>query len=924
MSDFSSKKHVYYFGNGKAEGDKSMKHLLGGKGANLQEMVNMGIPVPSGFTITTETCKVHEQTQGKLTDAIRKEIVDAVRRMENELGRKFGGAELPLLVSVRSGAAASMPGMMDTVLNLGLNDANVIGFAKATKNEHFVYDSFRRFIVMYADVVKGIKRAAFEDALHKAKEKHGARQDCDLSAEALKSLVQTFKGIYEREAGESFPQDPMEQLFASIGAVFRSWNNERAVVYRRMFNVSSLIGTGVNIQAMVFGNMSTDSATGVCFSRNPANGDPGFYGEYLINAQGEDVVAGIRTPQQMRREVSQRWASERSIPESRRERDFPSMEESMPENYQRLVDVKNKLEQHFRDMQDMEFTIERGKLYILQTRNGKRTMLAATRIAVQMVREGLISEKEALMRIEPGQVDHLLHPNLDTTAKLPPKLTKGLPASPGARVGQIVFSPKDAVLWASQNKKVILVREETSPEDLAGMSAAEGILTSRGGVTSHAAVVARGMGKTCVSGCGEMHIEEAKRLMTIKGKTLKQGDWITIDGNRGDVYEGKAKLMKAGVHGDFQVILGYAKKYKSLGVRANADTPTDAATSFNFGAEGVGLCRTEHMFFEADRIDAVREMILAKSIEQRQVALEKILPFQQRDFEGIFKAMKGQPCTIRLLDPPLHEFLPHDSQAQQKLARKLGISASAIQKRVRELHEFNPMLGHRGVRLGITFPEIYNTQVRAIMQAAVQVREQCGLEVHPEIMIPLVGKKEELTFSREQCEKTCQEVLRSVSESSRNAIGYTVGTMIEVPRAAITADEIAAEADFFSFGTNDLTQMGCGFSRDDSGAFLKRYAQLGIYKRDPFMSIDQSGIGSLLLHAVNKGRSVKPKMKMGVCGEHGGDPESIDFFHRAGLSYVSCSPFRVPAAIISAARAAIVHGPISANSNAVERHGSKL
>jgi pyruvate,orthophosphate dikinase len=900
----TGKKHVYYFGGKKAEGDRTMKKLLGGKGANLHEMVNMGIPVPPGFTITTETCTVHAQTNGQLTEDIHRQIREAIQTVEREVGRKFGDPNMPLLLSVRSGAEVSMPGMMDTVLNLGLNDASVVGFAKSTDNERFVWDCYRRFIAMYSDVVRGIKKPPFEHVLTAARKRIGAAQDCDLTVDELKRVVTEYKAIYRQETGEDFPMDPMTQLRAATDAVFKSWFNERAETYRRMFHITGLLGTAVNVQAMVFGNMSNDSATGVCFSRNPANGDPGFYGEYLINAQGEDVVAGIRTPQQMRVETSKQWAKDHGVAEVVRSRDFPSMEESMPDNYKFLVEIRNKLEKHFKDMQDMEFTIERGRLWLLQTRNGKRTMLAATRIAVQMVNEKLITEKEAVMRIDPNSIDQLLHPGLDTTAKLPPKIAKGLPASPGARVGQIVFCPKVAVQWHAEKKDVILVREETSPEDLSGMSAAQGILTSRGGVTSHAAVVARGMGKTCVCGCGDLHIDYKTNTMTIKGKTYRQGDWITIDGTKGDVYEGKAKLTPAGVQGDFEKILGYAKKYKSMGVRANADSPNDAKTSFKFGAEGIGLCRTEHMFFEADRIDAVREMILATTEEGRKVALTKILPYQRDDFIGIFRAMQGLPCTIRLLDPPLHEFLPHDDENQTALAKKMGVDPKVVADRVKALHEFNPMLGHRGVRLGITYPEIYNTQVQAIMEAAVEVK-RTGLNVEPEIMIPIVGKIDELTFSREQCEQVCKAVLKSANVS----INYSVGTMIEVPRAAVTADQIARDADFFSFGTNDLTQMGCGFSRDDSGSFLNHYVKMGIYKKDPFMSIDQEGVGELVRIAVTKGRSVKPSLKMGVCGEHGGDPDSIEFFHKVGLSYVSCSPYRVPAAIIAAARAAIQHGP---------------
>lgn len=894
-------KFVYYFGDGKADGDKSMKHLLGGKGANLAEMVNLKIPVPPGFTITTKVCAIYADTKGNLPEAVREQIKSSLRKVEKNIGKKFGDTSNPLLFSVRSGAAASMPGMMDTVLNLGLNTATVKEWVRREpKKEKFVLDSYRRFIAMYADVVMQVSREEFEHSLHAIKEKHNLKFDSELSVEDLRELCKVFLATYERLTKSSFPQDPMEQLFSSINAVFRSWGNARALKYRQMYHITGLLGTAVNIQAMVFGNFNDRSATGVAFSRNPSTGENYFYGEYLINAQGEDVVAGLRTPQQIGKALSLTWAKEQSISEADRLKTFPSMEESMPKNYKMLCDIRKLLEHHYRDMQDIEFTVEDGRLWMLQTRNAKRTIRAAVKCAVDMVQEGMITEEQAVLRIDPDQVDHLLHPSFNPKAKLNP-IAKGLAASPGAAVGQIVFNAEDAQKWKEAGKSVIMVRTETSPEDLGGMAAAEGILTVRGGMTSHAAVVARGMGKTCVSGCGDIRIDTKSKTMSVKGHTLKEGEWISIDGTKGFVMKGKVALEKQSLTGDFETIVKWCQKFKRLAVRTNADTPNDAITAMGFGAEGVGLCRTEHMFFEGNRIDAMREMILASDSTGREAALAKILPLQRGDFSAIFKAMEGKPCTIRLLDPPLHEFVPHEAKAQADLARTMNITAAEVLARVKSLHEENPMLGHRGVRLGISYPEIYNMQVKAIMEAAIDVLKKDKLHVVPEIMIPLVGKKEELVFAKQHAVKTAEAVLKRAGVN----IPYFIGTMIEVPRAAVTADKIAEEADFFSFGTNDLTQMGCGFSRDDSGSFLKRYAQENIYSYDPFQSLDLEGVGELMRITVEKGRSVRPNLKIGICGEHGGDPRTIEFCHKLGLNYVSCSPFRVPVAIVAAAHASL-------------------
>lgn len=894
-------KFVYPFVNGKSDGDSSMKFLLGGKGANLCEMTKLGLPVPPGFVITTECCEYYEKSGGKYPEEVTAQVEASIQQLEQAMGQRWGDERKPLLLSVRSGAAVSMPGMMDTVLNLGLNDSTTRAFAAATGQEAFVWDSYRRFIAMYSNVVGQCDMEPFEHELWGTKKRIGVNADCDIPVVELKRICEVYKGIYEKQRGHSFPQDPKAQLWESINAVFRSWGNPRAVRYRKMYLIKGLIGTAVNVQAMVYGNYNNNSATGVCFSRNPANGDPRFYGEWLVNAQGEDVVAGIRTPQQITKEASQEWAGEHSVPENERRTKFPSMEEAMPKLFQELVDLKELLEKHFRDMQDMEFTIQDGVLYFLQTRSGKRTTPAAVRIATDMVNEGLISKSEAVMRVNPEQVDQLLHPYVDPKADVK-VLAKGLPASPGAAVGQIVFTAEAAEHWKAEGKDVVMVRTETSPEDLGGMDAAQGILTARGGMTSHAAVVARGMGKCCVCGVSEMVVDYRAKTATIKGQVLREGEWISLNGTKGLVIEGKAPLVKPDLHGPFGIILKWASEVRRLGVRANADTPKDAATAFQFGAEGIGLCRTEHMFFDGDRIDAVREMILATDEAGRKKALEKIIPYQRADFVGIFKAMRGAPCTIRLLDPPLHEFVPHDEKAQRELAGKLGLTPEFVAKRVRELSEFNPMLGHRGVRLGITYNEIYDAQCVAIFEAACDVQKETGMKISPEIMIPLVGKVEELSIMKKRCIAVGEGI---IAKRGMRDFHYIVGTMIEIPRACVTADKIAQEAEFFSFGTNDLTQMGCGFSRDDSASFLKDYVKQGIYEQDPFQVLDQEGVGELLRMAVQKGRSTKPMLKCGICGEHGGEPKSVKFCHRVGLNYVSCSPFRVPVAILAAGQAAI-------------------
>ncbi len=890
-------KYVYFFGGGKTEGKKELKELLGGKGANLAEMANLGVPVPPGFTISTEACKEFYENGEKHSDDAIKQVQENLEKLEEALGKKFGDKSDPLLVSVRSGAAVSMPGMMDTVLNLGLNDEAVEGLTAKTNNARFAWDAYRRFLQMYGNVVMQIDSEHFEEALEEVKKEKGVELDTELDVDDLKKVVEKYKEVVKKVKGKEFPLDPKEQLWGSINAVFGSWNNPRAIKYRQINDIRGLIGTAVNVQSMVFGNMGDTSATGVCFSRNPSNGDPRFYGEYLINAQGEDVVAGIRTPQEITKEGSIEWAQNNDISEEERASKYPSLEESMPELYKQIIDIKDKLEKHYKDMQDMEFTIEDHKLYFLQTRTGKRTAAAAVKIAVDMVKEGLIDEKTAVLRVAPNSLDQLLHPMIDPKEKLD-VIAKGLPASPGAAVGQIYFTAEDAEKASLEGKKVLLVRTETSPEDIGGMSVAQGILTARGGMTSHAAVVARGMGTCCVAGCGDLTV--SKDSCTIKGQKYSEGEWLTLDGTKGEIIKGKVQLIEPELSGDFGILMEWANKYKKLGVRTNADTPKDSETALKFGAEGIGLTRTEHMFFEGERIDAVREMILAEDVEGRKKALAKILPMQKGDFLGIYKVMKGKPVTVRLLDPPLHEFVPHNEKEQRELAGKIGVPFEKIKEKVESLDEFNPMLGHRGCRLGITYPEITEMQATAIFEAACEIKKE-GQDIIPEVMVPLVGKKEELKLQKEIIVKVAEDTIKKYGVDLK----YMVGTMIEVPRAAVTADQIAEEAEFFSFGTNDLTQLGCGFSRDDAGAFLKEYVDKGVYERDPFQALDQEGVGELVKIAVEKGTKTRPGMKLGICGEHGGEPESVKFCHRVGLSYVSCSPFRVPIAILAAAQAAI-------------------
>jgi len=898
-------KRVYLFGGNVTEGTADMKNLLGGKGANLAEMARIGIPVPAGFTITTEVCNEYYKNNQKMPDGLKEEVITALHKVEEIMGTKFGDPSNPLLVSVRSGARASMPGMMDTILNLGINEDVVKGLVAKTGNERFAWDSYRRFIQMYGDVVLGLKPESkdehdpFEVIMDELKEKRKVKNDLELTVDDLKELVARFKKIIKDKLNVTFPDDPYEQLWGAIGAVFRSWNNERAILYRKMNAIDDSWGTAVNVQAMVFGNMGNDCATGVAFTRDPATGAKEFFGEYLINAQGEDVVAGIRTPQQITLEGSRRWARENGVSEEERKQKYPSLEEYMPEAYKQLVDVYKTLEKHYRDMQDIEFTIQNKKLWMLQTRNGKRTARAAINIAVDMVEEGLITKEDAVLRVDPQSLDQLLHPTFDPKAQRK-VIAKGLPASPGAATGKIVFNADDAHEWKERGEKVILVRIETSPEDLKGMNAAEGILTARGGMTSHAAVVARGMGKCCVSGCGALEIDYAKRTMKVDSVVLKEGDYISIDGSTGEVMLGKVATVEPEVTGKFGTIMQWADEIRKLKVRTNADTPHDARVARNFGAEGIGLCRTEHMFFEGDRIKAVREMILADTYEGRKKALDKLLPMQREDFYGIFKAMEGLGVTIRLLDPPLHEFLPHDLESQKEMAKELGITVDDVKAKVEELHEFNPMLGHRGCRLGITYPEITEMQARAIFEAACQLVKE-GVDVKPEVMVPLVGHVKELIMQKDIIVKTAEAVMKEMGVK----VDYMVGTMIEVPRAAVTADEIAKVAEFFSFGTNDLTQMTFGFSRDDAGKFLKEYVDKKILPHDPFRVLDRDGVGQLVKMAFEKGRSVNPKLKLGICGEHGGEPSSVEFCHIVGLDYVSCSPFRVPIARLAAAQAAI-------------------
>ena len=904
----STVKRVYTFGNKQAEGNGKMRELLGGKGANLAEMNLVGIPVPPGFTITTEVCtEYYEKGRDAVVEMIRPEVEKAIKGIEKQTGMTFGSDTMPLLVSVRSGARASMPGMMDTILNLGLNDTAVKALAKRTGNDRFAWDSYRRFVQMYGDVVLGMKPQSKEDEdpfeviIDEMKKERGVRLDTELSTDDLRELVVKFKAAVKERTGADFPTNPWEQLWGAIMAVFQSWMNERAILYRKLNNIPAEWGTAVNVQAMVFGNMGDRSATGVAFTRDAATGENIFNGEYLINAQGEDVVAGIRTPQQITLEGSRRWAAAQGVSEEERKAKYPSLEEAMPAAYKELFDIQEHLERYFTDMQDLEFTIQDGKLWMLQTRNGKRTGAAMLKIAMDMLAEGLIDEKTAVLRCEPAKLDELLHPVFDATAMKNAKvLTKGLPASPGAATGEVVFFAEDAAKWNRDGRKVILVRIETSPEDLSGMNAAEGILTTRGGMTSHAAVVARGMGKCCVSGAGELIIDYKARTIRIGDTLIREGDWISLNGSTGEVYLGQVATKAAELNDDFTKLLGLAKKYSVMRVRANADTPGDARTAFSFGAEGIGLCRTEHMFFENTRIKAMREMILADDEAGRHVALAKLLPMQRGDFEALFEVMNGYPVTVRLLDPPLHEFVPQDEKGQREMAAEMNVSYDKIKARVDALHEVNPMLGHRGCRLGNTYPEITEMQARAIIEAAMNVRAQ-GIPVHVEIMVPLVGNHKELRYQKGIIDSTAEQVF-----SERNdKIDYMVGTMIEVPRAAVTAHQIAEVAEFFSFGTNDLTQMTLGFSRDDIGKFLPIYLDKGILKNDPFQILDQNGVGQLIREAVFKGRGKRPMLKCGICGEHGGEPSSVEFCHYAGLNYVSCSPFRVPIARLAAAHAAL-------------------
>ncbi|MBK7956007.1 MAG: pyruvate, phosphate dikinase [Candidatus Accumulibacter sp.] len=901
-------KNVYVFGAARTDGDAKMKNLLGGKGANLAEMCRLGILVPPGFTISTEVCTVYsEQGQDAVVKLIEADVLQGVAFVEQEMGKKFGDAADPLLLSVRSGSRASMPGMMDTILNLGLNDEAVAGLARKAGNERFAWDSYRRFVQMYGDVVMGLKPVSkqehdpFEVVIDALKEKKGVQLDTELDTNDLKELVLRFKGLIRARVGREFPTDPWEQLWGAVMAVFQSWNNDRAQVYRELNDIPDSWGTAVNVQAMVFGNLGEQSGTGVAFTRDAGTGEDLFNGEFLINAQGEDVVAGTRTPQQVTLEGSRRWAQLALVSEEERSSKFPSLEELMPEIYQQLLQAETKLENHYKDMQDVEFTIQEGRLWMLQTRNGKRTGAAMVRIAMQMLKQGMIDEKEALRRVDAERLNELLHPVFDPAAiKNARSIAHGLPASPGAATGQIVFFADEAEEWVRKGKTVILVRQETSPEDLRGMSVAKGILTARGGMTSHAAVVARGMGKCCISGAGAVRVDYHARTMTIGNQKYDEGDWISLDGSTGEVYEGQVPTKEAELTGDFGSLMDLTDRYKRLGVRANADTPDDAKVARNFGAKGIGLCRTEHMFFEGDRIKAVREMILADDEAGRRRALAKLLPMQRSDFEGLFREMSGLAVTIRLLDPPLHEFVPHDEENQRIMAHEMNVPLGVIKMRVDDLHEFNPMMGHRGCRLGITYPEITEMQTRAILEAGLNMKAK-GFEVKAEIMIPLVGTVREFNAQAKIIRQTAAAVFAERGEK----LEYLLGTMIETPRAALIADSIGQQAEFFSFGTNDLTQMTMGFSRDDAGKFLPSYLKDGMYEQDPFQSIDQKGVGLLVKMAVEKGRAARPGIKLGVCGEHGGDPASVGFFHRAGLDYVSCSPFRVPLARLAAAQAAL-------------------
>ena len=903
-----NKKRVYTFGNGKAEGNAKMREALGGKGANLAEMNLVGVPVPPGFTIITDVCnEYYEVGQEKIVEILDKEVKAAVAHIESLMNNTFGDPKNPLLVSVRSGARASMPGMMDTILNLGLNDEVAAGLVEKTNNPKFVYDSYRRFVQMYGDVVLGMKPAnkedidPFEAIIEEVKEIRGIKLDKDLTVDELKLLVARFKTAIKDQTGKDFPTDPVEQLWGAICAVFRSWMNERAILYRKMEGIPDEWGTAVTVQSMVFGNMGDTSATGVCFSRDAATGENLFNGEYLVNAQGEDVVAGIRTPQQITLEGSRRWAALQGISEEERASKYPSMEEAMPEIYKELDAIQTKLENHYRDMQDMEFTVQEGKLWFLQTRNGKRTGTAMVKIAMDLVKEGLIDEKTAIKRCEPQKLDELLHPVFDSKAlKAAKVITQGLPASPGAACGQIVFHADDAQEWAKDGHKVVMVRIETSPEDLAGMSAAEGILTARGGMTSHAAVVARGMGKCCVSGAGAIVVDYKAKTLTVEGVTYKEGDYISINGSTGQVYAGQIPTKAAELSGDFKELMDLCDKYTRLQVRTNADTPHDAQVARDFGAKGIGLTRTEHMFFEDKKIVAMREMILSKDAEGREKALAKLLPYQKADFKGILEAMDGYPVNIRLLDPPLHEFVPHDAAGQETMAQEMGVSVQEIKQRVDSLAENNPMLGHRGCRLGITFPEITAMQTRAILSAACELKLE-GKNPMPEIMVPLIGILYEFHQQKEIIEKVAKQVFAEYGVE----VEFEIGTMIEIPRAALTADRIATEAQYFSFGTNDLTQMTFGYSRDDIASFLPVYLEQKILKVDPFQVLDQNGVGQLIQMAVEKGRAVRPGLRTGICGEHGGEPSSVKFCAKVGMNYASCSPFRVPIARLAAAQAAV-------------------
>ena len=903
-----NKKRVYTFGNGKAEGNAQMREQLGGKGANCAEMNLVGVPVPPGFTITTDVCnEYYEVGQETIVGILNDEVMAAVKHIETLMNSKFGDPKNPLLVSVRSGARASMPGMMDTILNLGLNDTVAEGMVEKTNNPHFVYDSYRRFVQMYGDVVLGMKPVnkedidPFEAIIEEVKAIRGIKLDKDLNVDELKLLVARFKTAIKEQTGKDFPDDPIEQLWGAICAVFRSWMNERAILYRKMEGIPDEWGTAVSVMAMVFGNMGETSATGVCFSRDAATGENIFNGEYLVNAQGEDVVAGIRTPQQITLEGSRRWAKLQGISEEERASKYPSMEEAMPALYQELNTIQQKLEDHYKDMQDMEFTVQEGKLWFLQTRNGKRTGTAMVKIAMDLMREGVIDEKTAVMRCEPQKLDELLHPVFDKEALKKAKvITQGLPASPGAACGQIVFHADDAQEWHKDGHKVVMVRIETSPEDLAGMSAAEGILTARGGMTSHAAVVARGMGKCCVSGAGAIIVDYKAKTVTIEGVTYKEGDYISLNGSTGQVYAGQIETRAAELSGDFKALMDLCDKYTHMQVRTNADTPHDAAVARAFGAKGIGLTRTEHMFFDDKKIIAMREMILAKDAAGREKALAKLLPYQKADFKGILEAMDGCPVNIRLLDPPLHEFVPHDLKGQETMAKEMGVSVEEIQQRVNSLAENNPMLGHRGCRLGITFPEITAMQTRAILSAACELKKD-GKHPMPEIMVPLIGILYEFKQQKDVIMRTAKEVFAEYGTE----VEFEVGTMIEIPRAALTADRIATEAQYFSFGTNDLTQMTFGYSRDDIASFLPAYLEQKILKVDPFQVLDQNGVGQLIKMAVEKGRAVRPSLRCGICGEHGGEPSSVKFCARIGMNYASCSPFRVPIARLAAAQAAI-------------------